>query len=572
MRKLSLLLLCFALPAFAADFPSPVVESFSLEDARLTDAVHLVSSASGIPVVCTPEAAETEVTLFFNDTTLEASLQAMCRSHGLWMNHTPEGVLIISTLEQHLASQSVYSGDYMETITVKYPSVYDVGDTLKGLFRDRLVWERPDEDDMDPVERVERAIDRMDILSDRSQFDIQDNNSSSSSRNTSSSSSRNSYSSSSGYNNANELQQMKSMDEYEGFMRELMKQRAQSGVDGAKMRALIYISALPEINTLLIRSSDRDAVQLVKQSIIDMDKPRGQVLLRVIVLAVTLDDSVSTGVEWLFAKDRHSTGFADSQIQPLKFGSSSETDYLSGIPVVSYIDNNLRVRVEALAENKNIRTLATPTLLVADNEAANVFVGEDSKFLDQITPGIVVNTDGGITTTEPSPTFEDRKIGLSLLITPRVHADRSITLRIMQERSQASPTLRSIDYGGARPVEVQDIEQEVVTSTLVAKDQSLVALGGMITESNITTESGVPILKNIPLLGALFSHHSTQQTREELMVLIHPTVLAVPGEEHEATRVLLDSLKVNLEESQDGMRFDTAVDRIFGEKNAGNGE
>jgi general secretion pathway protein D len=523
------------------------VSSFTLNESPLRDAVRLVSSASGMPVVCTPEAAELKVSLFFSDVSLEASLQAMCRSHGLWMSVSPEGVVIISTLAQHLASETVYAGDYMETLTVKYPTVNDVCDTLKGLFRDRIVWTRPDENDRDPVENIERALDRMDTLADRSQFDIAENSSSSSgsysSRGSSrSSSSRSSSHRSTDYSSGEDLSQLQAIQKSDDFMRDIMEKRLAVYSPEFKGNSLIYLSALPEINTLLVRSSDRNAVQLVKDAVEKMDKPRGQVLLQVNVLSVKLDDSVETGVEWLFEEGKVSGGFTDSLIQSF---SSDPAGYTAGKPVVSYLNDKVQARLSMLAKKENTRQLAGPTLLVADNEAANVFVGKDAKFLDQIEPGTVVNTDSGITVTDPSPTFKDRNIGLSLLITPRVHADRSVTLRIMQERSQEDTTLRSIDYGAARPVQVQDINQELVTSTLVAEDGALVILGGMISESRVSTDRGIPLLKDIPLLGRIFSMKSDQDVREELIVLIRPHVISVPGEGGSVSRDVLKTLNID---------------------------
>jgi len=523
------------------------VSSFTLNESPLRDAVRLVSSVSGTPVVCTPEAAGIDVSLFFSNVSLEASLQAMCRSHGLWMSVSPEGVVILSTLAQHLASETVYAGDYMETITVKYPTVNDVCDTLKGLFRDRIVWKRPNETDRDPIVNIERALDRMDALAGRSQFDIAENSGSSSgsfsSRGSSrSSSSRSSSHRSTDYSSGEDLSQLQAMQKSDDFMRDIMEKRLTVYSPEFKGRSLIYLSALPEINTLLVRSSDRNAVQLVKDAVEKMDKPRGQVLLQVNVLSVRLDDSVETGVEWLFEGGKVSAGFADSLIQSF---SSNPAGYTAGKPVVSYLNDKVQARLSMLAKKENTRQLAGPTLLVADNEAANVFVGKDAKFLDQIEPGTVVNTDSGITVTDPSPTFKDRNIGLSLLITPRVHADRSVTLRIMQERSQVEATLRSIDYGAPRPVQVQDINQELVTSTLVAEDGALVILGGMISESRVSTDRGIPLLKDIPLLGRIFSMKSDQDVREELIVLIRPHVISVPGEAAGVSSRALDELGVD---------------------------
>jgi len=538
MKKILLLIVIFGLSLHAADLTRRV-ESFSLTDSSLKDVVRLVSSVSGVPVICTPEAAEVVVSLYFSNTTLEAALQAMCRAHGLYMTLSPEDVAIISTIEQHLASQALYSGDYMESITVKYPAVFDVGDALKGLFRDRIVWERPDDDDVDSSYQVDKALERMQLLTSRSQFDSFENNQEMS-RSTSVSSSSRKNSIRSG-EDMRQIQDIKSKEEYQ--LDKMAKQALSGDIEKSNASALIYISALPEVNTLMIRSSDRDAVQLVKKAVEQIDKPRGQVLLRVMVLSVSLDDSRDLGVEWLFKKGDTSLGFAESPIQSL---SDNLSDYTINAPVGSVISEHLKVRLSALQKEQKIVGLANPSILVADNEAANVFVGQEAKFLDQIIPATVVNTDGGITTTEPSPTFINRNIGLSLLITPRVHADHSVTLRIMQERTRADDPPREIDYGGDNPVMVQDIDQEVVTTTLVAENDSLIVLGGLITESNSEIERGVPFLKDIPWLGALFRSNSKEKKREELMVVMRPYVIAVPGDAEDASRGLLERLKVKL--------------------------
>lgn len=538
MKKILLLIVIFGLSLHAADLTRRV-ESFSLTDSSLKDVVRLVSSVSGVPVICTPEAAEVVVSLYFSNTTLEAALQAMCRAHGLYMTLSPEDVAIISTIEQHLASQALYSGDYMESITVKYPAVFDVGDALKGLFRDRIVWERPDDDDVDSSYQVDKALERMQLLTSRSQFDSFENNQEMS-RSTSVSSSSRKNSIRSG-EDMRQIQDLKSKEEYQ--LDKMAKQALSGDIEKSNASALIYISALPEVNTLMIRSSDRDAVQLVKKAVEQIDKPRGQVLLRVMVLSVSLDDSRDLGVEWLFKKGDTSLGFAESPIQSL---SDNLSDYTINAPVGSVISEHLKVRLSALQKEQKIVGLANPSILVADNEAANVFVGQEAKFLDQIIPATVVNTDGGITTTEPSPTFINRNIGLSLLITPRVHADHSVTLRIMQERTRADDPPREIDYGGDNPVMVQDIDQEVVTTTLVAENDSLIVLGGLITESNSEIERGVPFLKDIPWLGALFRSNSKEKKREELMVVMRPYVIAVPGDAEDASRGLLERLKVKL--------------------------
>ncbi|MDP0494985.1 MAG: hypothetical protein Q7Q73_02135 [Verrucomicrobiota bacterium JB024] len=516
------------------------------------EAIRLISTSYGLPVVCTPDAAKVSVSCYFTHIGLETALQALCRAHDLWLNVSPEGVLIISTLQEHLDSESYYTKDYVETITVKYPTVYDVGDTLKGLFRDRIVWERPDEDAYDPMDRLEQAMDRMDLLSARSQFSVSDSGSSSSSSSSSfgSSSSANrssrsgrSNSGDTDYGSGEDTDQMQALAENRQFLNNMARDRIERGIEDEPPLALVYLSALPEINTLLIRSSDRDAVQSVKQAIEEMDKPRGQVLLKVTVLAVQLNDDLQTGVEWLIEKGNFNSGFADGAIGTI---ATNLATYTTGVPVFAFVSGDMQFEAKLLAETKNVRQLANPTLLVADNEAANVFIGKNAKFLDQIEPAQVVVNQSTTTTQEATPVLQDRNVGLSLLITPRVHANRTVTLRILQERSEADPTYRDINYGTDQNIQVQDIDQAVVVSTLVAKDRSLVVLGGLVQEHTTQTDSGVPLLRDIPLLGMLFSQKEEEVVNEELIVLIQPYVLAIPGEEHEASATVLEELGVDM--------------------------
>ncbi|MGE9293128.1 MAG: type II secretion system protein GspD [Puniceicoccales bacterium] len=518
------------------------------------EAIRLISTSYGLPVVCTPEAAKVTVSCYFTDIGLETALQALCRAHDLWVTVSPEGVLIISTLQEHLDSESYYTKDYVETVTVKYPTVYDVGDTLKGLFRDRIVWERPDEDAYDPMDRLEQAMDRMDLLSERSQFSVSDSGSSSSSSSSrssgsGSSSSRSSRSSSrsssndTGYDSGEDTDQMQALAENRQFLNNMARERIERGIEDEPPLALVYLSALPEINTLLIRSSDHDAVQSVRKAIEDMDKPRGQVLLKVTVLAVQLNDDLQTGVEWLIEKGNFNSGFADGAIGTI---ATNLANYTTGVPVFAFVSGDMQFEAKLLAETKNVRQLANPTLLVADNEAANVFIGKNAKFLDQIEPAQVVVNQSTTTTQEATPVLQDRNVGLSLLITPRVHANRTVTLRILQERSEADPTYRDINYGTDQNIQVQDIDQAVVVSTLVAKDRSLVVLGGLVQEHTTQTDSGVPLLRDIPLLGMLFSQKEEEVVNEELIVLIQPYVLAIPGEEHEASATVLEELGVDM--------------------------
>ena len=538
-----------------------LIHSISFTATPLREATRLLTAESGVPITCTPAAAKTEISIYLANISLRESLQLLCRSHALWLTISQNGLsATITTLEEFTRSFSFYADDRVESVTVKYPSVLDVGDALKALFRDRLVWERPETEFGDPQESLERALERMDMLTERSQFGLDNLNAGSSGRSRSTGSRGRGSSSSRQHllNDTSRAQTERLEQTQEGVRKAVVDRMLVDDAAALKPElvnrgsvnepALVFLSALPEVNVLLIRSTDSAVVEQVKAAVQGMDKPRSQVLLKISILTVTHTDAFDLGFNYLLGDKRDSAGFTSGAItwptdSLLPQGSGFDPNSF----VINHVAGSFRARLEALAKRENVRELASPTMLVADNEFSTVFVGKQGKFLDQIVPGESTVSDSGIITTDKTATLAERNIGLSLVITPRVHADRSITLRIMQERSTTDEeNKRSIDYGGAAPLLVQDIDQQTVSSTLVAKNGSLVILGGLVKEKNLKSVEGIPWLMDIPWLGHVFRRDSISKVREELIVLITPTIMLSPGEEDGATKSLLDTLGISL--------------------------
>lgn len=218
--------------------------------------------------------------------------------------------------------------------------------------------------------------------------------------------------------------------------------------------------------------------------------------------------------------------------------------------------------------------LATPTLLVADDEASRVFIGSQSQFLKKVERSSVVISEGGQTSGgDLTPELEERSIGMNLLITPRIHADRSVTLRVLQEDTDFGD-MRTINFGGEAAVEVQDIRHRSVVSTIVAHDNHWVVIGGLLREGITEKESGVPILKDIPWLGNLFKSTGTSRIRSELVVMIRPLVLVAPGDDVNASRELLErvsrhpSIQHVLENARAELELPPAEDKKAGDTKA----
>jgi type II secretory pathway component GspD/PulD (secretin) len=136
-----------------------------------------------------------------------------------------------------------------------------------------------------------------------------------------------------------------------------------------------------------------------------------------------------------------------------------------------------------------------------------------------------------------------------LLITPKIHADRTVTIRLLQEETQLGAQ-RTIAYGQTASDQFtsQDVEERSVTTTVLAKDGNTIAIGGLIRERAEERETGVPVLMHIPLLGQLFKRTVRSETRSELLVLIQPRILLAPGEGETVSRAAMERAARSAEE------------------------
>jgi len=319
---------------------------------------------------------------------------------------------------------------------------------------------------------------------------------------------------------------------------------------------IVFVSAQPTTNMILLRSTDSRALEQIKMAVNALDRPSPQVLLEVKVLELNLGNGKSTGIDWLLqAADAYagSSKWNDNGIgtvpgegagggleSTIANHLTSTTGFNPRTAAIGIISEHLMARMRFMESQGRLTQLATPSLLVADDEASRVFIGSQSQFLKKVRRSAVVISEGGQTSGgELTPDLNDQSIGMNLLITPRIHADRSVTLRVLQEDTDFGQT-RAINYGGQEPVEVQDIQHRSVVSTIVAYDGNWVVIGGLLREGISEKESGIPILKEIPILGRVFKNTGTCQTRSELIIMIRPTVLVAPGDDVDASQALLN--------------------------------
>ncbi len=158
--------------------------------------------------------------------------------------------------------------------------------------------------------------------------------------------------------------------------------------------------------------------------------------------------------------------------------------------------------LNASIEHKETKVLASPNLLITDNDQANIFVGDTLR--------VLLSTGGGVGVTSTT-TVQEFPIGIIMLLRPRINGDGNITMRI-------HPTVSSITSVSANGLP-QTSEREADT-TVVAHDGETIVLGGLIRDEDTKALAEVPILSQLPIVGELFKNRKRSRTRKEVLVLI----------------------------------------------------
>jgi general secretion pathway protein D len=186
--------------------------------------------------------------------------------------------------------------------------------------------------------------------------------------------------------------------------------------------------------------------------------------------------------------------------------------------------------LNALGTDKKAQVLASPQVMVLDNEKAEIKVGTKISVQTQSQSG--VSTATGLTST-----YQYLETGVLLGVTPRINSGGMVTLEVNQEVSEAVP-----GTGGTATNPNPDVvTRNAKTSVAVASGDSIV-LGGLIQSNNSRSTGGLPLLSKIPVLGALFGSQRIQQDRTELVLLITPRIVSDTAQAREATNELRDKL------------------------------
>jgi general secretion pathway protein D len=287
------------------------------------------------------------------------------------------------------------------------------------------------------------------------------------------------------------------------------------------------IQADPATNSIIITAPD--AIYNGMRAALDkLDVRRAQVYVEALIVEVTASKAAEFGIQWqsLGGLDGNSTqGFGGTNFgstgqniigisqNPGTVGPGLNVGIVNGqisIPGIGTIVN-IGALARALETDANANILSTPTLLTLDNEEARIIVGQNVPF---VTGSYA--TSGAATTPTPFTTVERHDVGLTLQIKPQISEGGTIRLQIYQEVSNID------DKSNLTGVITN---KRAVQSTILVDDGQIVVIGGLIQDSVSDGVQKVPVLGDIPFLGALFRYKTRSHTKTNLMIFLRPTLV-----------------------------------------------
>lgn len=252
-------------------------------------------------------------------------------------------------------------------------------------------------------------------------------------------------------------------------------------------------------NALLVLATPAD-YETVRYAIDDLDVRPLQVLIEVLILEVRREGNLAIGTSLDIPAGEEGVG--------LGVDGLSAGDVALEILGIGGIGADAILRI--LASSSDVKIISRPVVLAQNNQQARILVGDERPFVRLFR---ALPTDGAVR----DQVVQFRNVGTELRIQPTINPDGFVNLSVIQEVSSATAEVQF----GAPVISTREVETEVLV-----RDEHTAVLGGLVDRQSEKTTSGIPILKDIPILGGLFGSTRSREVATELFVLLTPNIIA----------------------------------------------
>ncbi len=292
-----------------------------------------------------------------------------------------------------------------------------------------------------------------------------------------------------------------------------------------------FIQADPATNSLIITAPE-PLYRQVRAMIDQLDTRRAQVYIESMIVEVSGGDSAEFGFQWqglgaigntsgaLGGGTNFSSGTGGAIIGPDADSILGQLAGGKGLTLGLLRRAGAGISLAAIARllqsQANTNIVSTPNLITLDNEEAKIVVGENVPFIT----GQFTGAGGSGVNTNPFQTIERKDVGITLRIKPQIGEGGAVRMTIFQEQSSVKSDVAAGTSNAGPSTTKRSIE-----NTVVVDDGQILVLGGLIEDRFIDNKSKVPLLGDIPYLGALFRSESRERRRTNLMVFLRPIVM-----------------------------------------------
>jgi len=311
---------------------------------------------------------------------------------------------------------------------------------------------------------------------------------------------------------------------------------AQAGGDssgsGDDLSEETYFEADADTNSLLIMTSTKN-YEKIKPILDELDKPIGQVLIKVLFAEITHNNDIDLGTEFS-AWNLRGTGDDRNLELGTTFGQP-----VSGFSATVF-DQDVEVAIHALQETGKLNILSRPYILTSNNQTATITVGQEVPYA----------TGESLTTGQSQTTTEYRDIGIILEVTPSINPDGLVNMTVRPEISSQTGENVQISENLALPV----FSTRTSETKVAIRNGQTIVIGGLMQDQTTETISKIPLLGDVPIVGNLFKRTIIGKDKTELLIFLTPLVA------QDAAELIPIS---NTERSRSNLLDDETVAEIF---------
>jgi general secretion pathway protein D len=282
-----------------------------------------------------------------------------------------------------------------------------------------------------------------------------------------------------------------------------------------------------DTHTVFVTADDATAAY-VSQVISNLDRPKPQVLIKVVFLQVTYNNGYDVGIEGGITKNINASttasasnlfGLAASQAGVFGGTGATGVNSLPGAGLYTIAGNDFSATLRAIQEVGKTEVLSRPTIMARNNQQATVVVGQQVPIISGVTYDTFGNEHSSITY---------QNVGVILQVTPFITSDNMVEMILAPQISSVASQSTQISSGTNGSFSTPYINIESANTVVVTPNGQTVAIGGLMQDNKTTTDSKIPLLGDIPGLGLLFHHKVKAVTKTELIIFLTPYVIRTP--------------------------------------------